>query len=80
MGTERLKSCTAVDNEEAKPKKMQQCSHTALMVSAPGNGRENKSGSKPAFEQEVCVKTMKLVHISHGLFRRAGNGITNIFL
>lgn len=60
LGTERLKSCTAVDNEEAKPKKMQQCSHTALMVSAPGNDPENKSGSKPAFEQEVFCQNNEI--------------------
>lgn len=60
-------------------KKKQQYSHTALKVNATGQCSENKSDSKPAFGQEVCVKTIKLVHISHGLFRRAGNGITNIF-
>lgn len=78
LGTERLNSCTAVNNEEAKKKQLQQCSHTALKVSATGNGSENNSDSKTAFGQEVCVKATKLVHISHGLFRRAGNGITNI--
>jgi len=46
-------------------KKMQQCSRTALKVSATVNDTENKSYSKTAFGQRVCVRTIKLVHISH---------------